>query len=59
MYKGRIGEEENMFWDNHVIREDLEEVYGREINWERLRNKTIFITGAYGMLTSYLVYLCI
>ena len=43
MYKGRIGEEENMFWDNHVIREDLEEVYGREINWERLRNKTIFI----------------
>ena len=48
-----------MFWDNHVIREDLEEVYGREINWERLRNKTIFITGAYGMLTSYLVFLCI
>ncbi len=48
-----------MFWENRVIREDLEEIYERNINWERLRDKTIFITGAYGMLTSYLVFLCI
>lgn len=48
-----------MFWENDVIREDLEEIYGRKIKWERLRNKTILITGAYGMLASYLVFLFI
>lgn len=48
-----------MFWGNRVIREDLEEICGRKIRWERLRNKTILITGAYGMLPSYLVFLFI
>lgn len=48
-----------MFWENKIIREDLEEIYSRNIDWEKLRGKTIFITGAYGMLASYMVFQCI
>ena len=48
-----------MFWENKIIREDLEEIYSRNIDWEKLKGKTIFITGAYGMLASYLVFQCI
>lgn len=48
-----------MFLENYVIREDLEEIYGRSIKWEKLREKTVFVTGAYGMLPSYLVFLFI
>lgn len=47
------------FWENKIIREDLEEIYSRNINWERLKGKAIFITGAYGMLASYMVFQCI
>ena len=48
-----------MFWENKIIREDLEEIYSRNIDWEKLKGKTIFITGAYGMLASYIVFQCI
>ena len=44
---------------NEIIREDLEELYTREILWEKLRGKSILITGAYGMIASYLVFMCI
>lgn len=47
------------FMENHIIQEDMKEIYGRDIPWEKLKNKTIFITGAYGMLVSYIVFLCI
>ena len=35
-----------------IIEEDLKEVYQRNITWERLRGKTVLVTGAYGMLAS-------
>lgn len=44
---------------NNIIYEDLKDIYQRNINWNQLRNKTILITGAYGMLASYFVYMCI
>lgn len=44
---------------NRIIHEDLEEIFSRKAGWERLRKKTLLITGAYGMLASYLVFYCI
>lgn len=43
--------------NSRVIEEDLENVYSRRIPWEFMENKTILITGAYGMLASYMVYM--
>lgn len=43
--------------ENTFIRDDLENIYGRNIPWDRLRNCTVFISGAYGMLASYVVFL--
>lgn len=41
---------------NHkIIQEDMEDIYSRHYGWERLNKKTIMITGAYGMLASYIV----
>ena len=48
-----------MFLHNHVICEDLAELYQRKIKWEKLMGKTILITGANGMIASYLVFMCI
>lgn len=39
-----------------IIQEDLEDIYCRNIPWSRLENKTVLITGAYGMLASYMVF---
>ncbi|MCI8326332.1 MAG: NAD-dependent epimerase/dehydratase family protein [Lachnospiraceae bacterium] len=41
---------------NNIILEDLEDIYRRDINWEKLRNKTVFITGVNGLIASYFVY---
>lgn len=41
---------------NDIIKSDMEDIYQREIDWNKLHNKTVFISGAYGMLASYLVY---
>lgn len=40
-----------------IIREDLEELFHRKIDYMRFDGKTVLITGAYGMLASYLVYM--
>lgn len=48
-----------IFLENKVIREDMEDLYARAIPWEKLRGKSILITGAYGMIASYLVFMCI
>lgn len=48
-----------MLLENNIVLEDLEEIYKREINWKRLDGKTILITGAYGMIASYIVFMCI
>lgn len=45
---------------NKIVLEDMEFIYNQNnINWEKFRNKTILITGAYGMLSSYMVYMLI
>lgn len=47
------------FLKSRIIREDLEELKIRKIPWEKLRGKSILITGAYGMIASYLIFMCI
>lgn len=44
---------------NDIIEQDIEEIYRSNIPWRDLAGKTILITGAYGMLASYLVYMII
>ena len=44
---------------NPIITEDMENIYKRDYAWEELRGSAFFVSGAYGMLASYLVlYLC-
>ena len=42
-----------------IVFEDMERVYNRNVDWEKLYGKTVLITGAYGMLASYAVYMLI
>ena len=42
-----------------IIQSDMENIYERNLSWELLRNKTILISGAYGMLASYFVFFLI
>ena len=42
-----------------VIYEDLEKAFSSDVPWENIRGKSIMITGAYGMIASYLVYMMI
>lgn len=41
---------------NKIIAEDLDFILNNDIDWEKFKNKTVFITGAYGMLLSYMTY---
>lgn len=43
----------------NIIRQDLENVYARNIPWYKLRGSVVFVTGAYGMLASYVCYMLI
>lgn len=47
------------FLQNKIIISDMDDIRCRDDNWEWLKGKTIFITGAYGMLASYIVYFLI
>ena len=40
---------------NRVLREDLEEIIEENITWEKLKGKTILITGASGMIGTYML----
>ncbi len=40
---------------NKIIVEDLKNIIAENINWDKLENKTVLITGASGMIGSYLV----
>lgn len=43
---------------NIIVQRDLENIYKSEgIDWNRLREKSVFLSGAYGMLASYMVYM--
>ena len=41
---------------NKIIEDDLEYIYSQDLNWERFRNKTVFISGATGFLPAYLIH---
>lgn len=47
------------FLTNKIVRSDMEEIYNRNVEWERLYNNKILISGATGMLASYIVYFLI
>ena len=42
--------------NNQIIREDMDNIYHRNIDWDVFDNSSVLITGSYGMLASYLVY---
>lgn len=44
---------------NPVIAKDIKEILSRPLEWERFRNSTVLITGAAGMIPSYVVYLMV
>lgn len=41
---------------NAIINDDLKLISQSGLDWEQFKDKTILITGAYGMLASYMVY---
>ncbi|WP_173861954.1 NAD-dependent epimerase/dehydratase family protein [Floricoccus penangensis] len=46
-----------MDYKNNVIQNDLKLITGQDyISWDKLKNKTVLITGASGMLATYMVY---
>lgn len=40
---------------NSVIYEDIKDIAESELEWERLRNKTVLVTGATGFLARYMI----
>lgn len=42
--------------ENKIIKADLEEIYARGYDWKKLDGCSVLITGAYGMLASYIAY---
>lgn len=42
-----------------IIWEDMKEIFGRRTKWEELYGKRVLVTGAYGMLASYSVFMLI
>lgn len=45
-----------MYLDNPIVYEDMKYIYERNVDWNKLRNKKVLITGSYGMLASYIVF---
>lgn len=41
---------------NPILKEDLENIVKEDIQWEKLKGKTVMITGASGMIGSYMLY---
>lgn len=41
---------------NKIIDEDLVIITSQDLEWERFRNKTVFISGATGFLPAYLIH---
>lgn len=52
--------EELKFMFNNIILEDCQNLYGEPIvDWSRFKNSTVLITGACGMLPSYMIWMLI
>lgn len=41
---------------NKIIEEDINYITSRDLDWDRFRNKTVFVSGATGFLPAYLIY---
>ena len=41
---------------NEIILEDMEQICSGNLEWEKFRDRTVLIAGAYGMLPSYMVF---
>lgn len=41
---------------NRVLEDDLKKIIAEDLSWEKLKNKTVMITGASGMVGSYMLY---
>lgn len=41
---------------NNIIQEDLKIICGSDLNWEKMQNSTVLVSGATGMLGSYLIF---
>ena len=41
---------------NRVLEDDLKTIIAEDLSWEKLKNKTVMITGASGMVGSYMLY---
>lgn len=44
---------------NKIVLEDMEKIYSFDLPWERLKDQKVLITGAYGMIASYIVFMLI
>ena len=42
-----------------IVLQDMKDIYGRNIEWDQFRDKTVLVTGPNGMLASYVMYLLI
>lgn len=45
-----------MNYINPIAQEDLSQIYNVDLNWNTFNNKTILVTGATGMLATYISY---
>ena len=41
---------------NHIIEEDVERIVSEDLPWDTFKGKTVLVTGANGMIPSYVVY---
>ena len=41
---------------NSILKQDMEDIYSRRTDWDIIDGKNVLLTGAYGMLASYIVY---
>jgi UDP-glucuronate decarboxylase len=44
-------------YQNPIIQQDLETLWSASIEWDYLKNKTIVVTGATGMIATYFVFM--
>ena len=50
-----VGNLKKTLLDNPIILGDMEDIYSRNYDWHKFDCKTVYITGSYGMLASYIV----
>lgn len=41
---------------NNIIKDDIEKICNEKLDWMKFKNKTVLVSGAYGMLPSYMVF---